>query len=84
MTTTENNGEYNRVAELNYRVLSTREEKREEIHTMLQTLADQIIDQAIESALERVKSALINSGETMRTTSGGTEGKRKRGRPKKN
>lgn len=78
----ETNGtEYEQIAEVNYRVLAKREEKREEIYSLLQTLADNIIDEAINNALEKVKLALVNSG---RVTSGGTEGKRKRGRPRKN
>lgn len=81
----ETNGtEYEQIAEVNYRVLAKREEKREEIYSLLQTLADNIIDEAINNALDKVKSALVNSGRNaVSVTSGGTEGKRKRGRPRK-
>lgn len=81
MTTNGVETEYEKVAEVNYRVLAKREEKRDEIYSLLQTLADSIIDEAIDAALNKVKSALISSG--VRETSGGTEGKRRRGRPKK-
>lgn len=83
MTTNGVETEYEQVAEVNYRVLAKREERRDEIYSTLQALADKIIDEAINNALDRVKTALINSGSGNSKTSGGTEGKRKRGRPRK-